>query len=67
MQRRAKLIKRVSWTETLRAMEPGEFIEAELSERINIVRHITRIGKLDNKKFTTRKTGRNKLIVTRVS
>jgi len=65
-RKKAKLIKRVSWTETLRSMEIGEFVEAELVDRINIVRHISRISKQENKKFSTEKADKYKLIVTRI-
>lgn len=64
--KKAKLIMRISWTETLRAMNVYEFVEAELIDRINIVRHISHINKLENKRFVTRKIDKNTLIVTRV-
>jgi hypothetical protein len=65
--RKGLLIMRISWTDTLRAMETGEFVEAKLVERINIVRHISRLSKLENKKFSTRKVDKNKLIIIRIS
>jgi len=64
--KKGKLIKRISWTETLRNMEVGEFIYANLSERINIVRHITRIHQLENKVFRTKKLNDSKMEVIRV-
>lgn len=65
--KRGTLIMRISWTETLRAMKIGEFVEAKLVDRINIVRHISRISKLENKRFTTNKIGKEKLIVRCIS
>ena len=53
--KKGKIVKKVSWTETLRGLQVGEYVIANLSERINIVRHITRISKEENKKFSTKK------------
>ncbi len=64
--KKGKIVKRVSWTETLRNMEVGEFIHADLSERINIVRNISRIAKEENKIFSTKKLNSLKVEVTRV-
>ena len=66
IKRKGKIVKRISWTETLRQMEVGEFIHADLSERINIVRHITRIGKEEDKVFSTKKLDCRKVEVSRV-
>ena len=63
--KKGKIIKKISWTETLRKMEVGEFVKASLSERINIVRHITRISKEENKKFSTKKLDSEKVEVRR--
>ena len=63
--KKGKIIKKISWTETLRKMEVGEFVKANLSERINIVRHITRISKEENKKFSTKKLDSEKIEVKR--
>ncbi len=57
---------RVAWSETLRALKVGEVIETVLIDRINVVRHISRISKLEDKKFTTRKTGKNRLEIERI-
>jgi len=64
--KKGKIIKRISWTETLRNMEVGEFIHANLSERINIVRHITRMHQLENKVFRTKKLNASKVEIVRV-
>ena len=63
--KKGKIIKKISWTETLRKMEVGEFVKANLSERINIVRHITRISKEESKKFSTKKLDSEKIEVKR--
>ena len=63
--KKGKIIKKISWTETLRKMEVGEFVKANLSERINVVRHITRISKEENKKFSTKKLDSEKIEVKR--
>ena len=63
--KKGKIIKKISWTETLRKMEIGEFVKANLSERINIVRHISRISKEENKKFSTKKLDDAKVEVKR--
>ncbi len=63
--KKGKIIKKISWTGTLRQMEVGEFVKANLSERINIVRHITRISKEENKKFSTKKLDGKKIEVKR--
>ncbi|MCL2649670.1 MAG: hypothetical protein FWD60_01435 [Candidatus Azobacteroides sp.] len=63
--KKGKIIKKISWTKTLRKMEVGEFVMANLSERINIVRHITRICKEENKKFSTKKLDEEKIEVKR--
>ena len=63
--KKGKIIKKISWTETLRKMEVGEFVKANLSERINIVRHITRISKKESKKFSTKKLDSEKIEVKR--
>jgi len=63
---KGKIVKRISWTETLRNMKVGEFIHASLSERINIVRHITRIHHLENKVFSTKKLNDSKIEIVRV-
>lgn len=65
-RKKGRLVMRISWTQTLRNMEVDEVIEANLSERINIVRHITRISKLENKKFMTRKLGKSKMEIIRL-
>ena len=63
--KKGKIIKKISWTKTLRKMEVGEFVRANLSERINIVRHITRISKEENKRFSTKKIDELKLLIRR--
>jgi len=64
--KKGKIVKRVSWTETLRNMEVGDFIHANLSERINIVRHITRIRQLENKLFRTKKLNDSRIEILRL-
>lgn len=66
-ENKGKIIKRISWTETLRALKVNQIIETDLAERINIVRHISRISKEENKKFTTRKLDKSRLEVKRIS
>lgn len=66
-KKRGKIIKRISWTETLRALEIGQIIEADLKERINIVRHISRISKEENKIFRTHKVNDKIVEITRTS
>jgi len=63
--RKGKIIKRISWTETLRSLQVGEYVVANLSERINIVRHISRISKEENKKFSTKKRNDVKVEIKR--
>ncbi len=63
---KGKIIKRIAWTETLRGMEIGQVIEADLIDRINIVRHITRISKEEEKKFTTKKMSKGKIEIKRI-
>lgn len=62
-----KIIMRISWTETLRAMEVDDVIEASLADRINIVRHISRISKSENKKFCTEKIDEKTVLIKRKS
>ena len=64
---KGKIIKRISWTETLRALKVGEIIEADLKERINIVRHISRISKEENKIFHTHKINEKTVEITRTA
>ncbi|MDR1719003.1 MAG: hypothetical protein LBR67_02615 [Dysgonamonadaceae bacterium] len=66
IKNKGKIIKRISWTETLRAMEPDHIIEVDLIDRINIVRHITRISKEENKKFSTRKISDKRMEIKRI-
>ena len=63
--KKGKIIKRISWTETLRGLQVGEYVIANLSERINIVRHISRISKEENKKFSTKKRNDVKVEIRR--
>ena len=63
---KGKVIMRISWTDTLRTLAVGQVIEADLIDRINIVRHISRISKLDNRKFSTRKISKNKVEIMRI-
>ncbi|MDR1371438.1 MAG: hypothetical protein LBJ72_15150 [Dysgonamonadaceae bacterium] len=63
---KGKIIKRISWTETLRSLESGQIIEADLIDRINVVRHITRISKEENKKFSTKKLNEAKIEIKRL-
>jgi len=65
-KKKGKIIKKISWTETLRNMEVGEFIHANLSERINIVRHITRIHQMEDKVFRTKKLNISTVEIIRV-
>ena len=55
MKNKGKIISRISWTDTLRGLEVGQVVEGKLADRINIVRHIARISKIENKKFSTHK------------
>jgi len=64
--KKGKIVKRISWTETLRNMEVGDFIHANLSERINIVRHITRICQLEGKTFRTKKLNDSRIEIIRL-
>jgi len=64
---RGKIIRRISWTETLRHLEAGQVVETDLIDRINIVRHITRISKEENKKFSTKKINDTRMEVWRIS
>ena len=63
---RGKIIRRISWTETLRKLDAGQVIETDLVDRINIVRHITRISKEENKKFSTKKINETRMEVRRI-
>lgn len=63
---KGKIIRRISWTETLRSLESGQTIEADLIDRINIVRHITRISKEENKRFSTKKISDLKIEIRRI-
>ena len=63
---RGKIIRRISWTETLRNLEAGQVIETDLIDRINIVRHITRISREENKKFSTKKINETRMEVRRI-
>lgn len=63
---KGKIIRRISWTETLRLLEPGQTIEADLIDRINIVRHITRISKEESKKFSTKKVSETRIEIRRI-
>ena len=63
---KGKIVKRISWTETLRSLEVNQVIEASLLDRINIVRHITRISKAENKKFSTHKINETKIEIQRI-
>ncbi len=63
---KGKIIKKISWTDTLRGLKIGQIVEADLADRINIVRHITRISKEDGTKFTTKKLDKGKLEIKRV-
>lgn len=63
---KGKIVKRISWTETLRLLEPEQIIIADLVDRINIVRHITRISKEENKKFSTKKINSDKMEIRRL-
>ncbi|MDR3061225.1 MAG: hypothetical protein LBU57_03810 [Dysgonamonadaceae bacterium] len=63
---KGKIIRRISWTETLRMLETEQIITADLADRINIVRHITRISKEENKKFSTKKINNNKIEIRRL-
>ena len=67
MKNKGKIIKRISWTDTLRALEIGQIIEADLVDRINIVRHISRISKQENKKFSTHKIDCDTVEISRIS
>ena len=62
---KGKIIRRISWTETLRQLEVGQTIETDLVDRINIVRHTTRISKEENKKFSTKKLSETRMEVKR--
>ncbi len=64
---KGKVIKRIAWTETIRNLGVNEVIEADLIDRINVVRHITRISKEENKKFSTRKISNTKMEIERIS
>ncbi len=66
LKNKGKIVRKICWTETLRNLEVNQIIEADLTERINVVRHITRISKEDNKKFSTRKISQVKMEVKRV-
>ena len=63
---KGKIIRRISWTETLRKLETGQVIETDLVDRINIVRHITRISREENKKFSTKKINETRMEVWRI-
>ncbi len=63
---KGKIIVKISWSETLRSLEPGQVIEADLIDRINIVRHITRISKAEKKIFSTKKISESRMEITRV-
>ena len=63
---KGKIIKRISWTETLRRLEAGQVVETDLVDRINVVRHITRLSKEENKKFSTKKINETRMEVRRI-
>jgi hypothetical protein len=63
---KGKIVRRISWTETLRLLEPGQIITADLVDRINVVRHITRISKEENKRFSTKKINDDKMEIRRL-
>ncbi len=67
MKNKGKIITRISWTETLRGLEVGQVIEANLADRINIVRHIARISKKEGKKFSTHKVNAQIVEIRRIS
>ena len=66
MKNKGKIIMKISWTETLRAMEIGDVVEGKLADRINIVRHIARISQAENKKFSTHKVNDHIVEVRRI-
>ena len=67
MNNKGKIIMKISWTETLRSLEIGQVVEGNLADRINIVRHIARISKAENKKFSTHKLNARIVEIRRVS
>ena len=67
MKNKGKIVTRISWTETLRGLEVGQVVEGNLADRINIVRHIARISKTENKKFSTHKVNAHIVEVLRIS
>ena len=63
--RKGKIVKKISWTETIKGLQVGEYVIGDLADRINIVRHISRISKEENKRFRTKKLDSTKVEVKR--